>query len=137
MTIVRYQIYCLVSKNDAVMIVIEDDCDATMFQCRSAQERFAHVHHVKCDLDQNSSTTVRHHLPVHHFLSVVLQWHVVRSSTFVELTIGNCGANQGGQTCPKHPESIINSCSSVPVHRVPTFLAVFQRICASSRVHLR
>ena len=33
--------------------------------------------------------------------------------TFVELTIGNCGANQGGQTWPKHPESIINSCSSV------------------------
>ena len=30
---------------------------------------------------------------------------------FVELTIGNCVANQGGQTCPKHPESIINSCS--------------------------
>ena len=54
MTIVRYQIHCLVSQNDAVIIVIEDDCHATMFQCRSAQERFAHVHHVKCDLDQNS-----------------------------------------------------------------------------------
>ena len=35
------------------------------------------------------------------------------ASTFVELTIGNCGANQGGQTWTKHPESIINSCSSV------------------------
>ena len=49
-----------------------------MFQCRSAQERFAHVHHVKCDLDRNSSSTVRHHVPVHHYLSVVLQCHVVR-----------------------------------------------------------
>ena len=46
MTIVRYQIHCLVSKNVPVIIVIEDDCDATMFQCRSAQEKFAHVHHV-------------------------------------------------------------------------------------------
>ena len=34
------------------------------------------------------------------------------ASAFEELTIGNCGANQGGQTCPKHPETIINSCSS-------------------------
>ena len=31
MTIVRYQIHCLVSKNDAIIIVIEDDCHATMF----------------------------------------------------------------------------------------------------------
>ena len=31
MTIVRYQSHCLVSKNDAVIIVIEDDCHATMF----------------------------------------------------------------------------------------------------------
>ena len=74
----RYRIHCLVSKNDAIIIVIEDDCHATMFQCRSAQERFAHVHHVNCDLDQDSFSTVRHHVPVHHFLSVVLQCHVVR-----------------------------------------------------------
>ena len=33
MTIVRYPIHCLASKNDAVIIVIEDDCDATMFRC--------------------------------------------------------------------------------------------------------
>ena len=65
MTIVRYQIHCLVSKNDADIIVIEDDC--TMFQCRSVQERFAHVHHVKCDLDQVSFTSVRHHMSVNHF----------------------------------------------------------------------
>ena len=62
--------------------MIEDDCDPTMFQCRSAQERFAHVHHVKCDLDQNSFSTVRHHVPVHYFLSVVLQCHVVRCHSF-------------------------------------------------------
>ena len=27
----RYQIHCLALKKDAVIIVIEDDCDATMF----------------------------------------------------------------------------------------------------------
>ena len=63
----KYQIQCLVSKNDAVIIMIKDDGRATMFQCRSAQERFAHVHHVKCDLDQNYFSTVRHHVSVHHF----------------------------------------------------------------------
>ena len=68
----RFQIRCLVSKNNVVILVIEDDCDATMFQCRSAQERVSHVHHVKCDLDQNSSSVVRHHVSVNHFLSVVL-----------------------------------------------------------------
>ena len=52
------------------MIVIEDDCDATTFQCRSAQERFAHAHHVKCDLDQKfvcrcSSSHVREPFFVH------------------------------------------------------------------------
>ena len=82
MTIVRDHIRCLVPKNDAVTIVIEDDCDATTFQCRSAQERFVHVHHVKCDLDQNSSAAVRHHTSVNHFLSVVLQCHVVRCHSF-------------------------------------------------------
>ena len=35
----------------------------------------------------------------------------VTASMFVQLTKGNCGANQGGQTCPQHPESIINSCT--------------------------
>ena len=63
----RDQIHCLVPKNDTVRIVIEDDCDATTFQCRSTQEKFAHVHHVKCGLDQNSSTPVRHHVSVNHF----------------------------------------------------------------------
>ena len=31
-----------------------------------------------CDLDEDSFSTVCHHVPVHHFLSVVLQCHVVR-----------------------------------------------------------
>ena len=74
MTIVRHQIHCLVSKNDAVIIVIEDDCDATMFQCRSAQERLAHVHHV--------TTAVRHHVSVNHFLPLTLQCHIVRCHNF-------------------------------------------------------
>ena len=78
----RYQIRSLASKNDAVIIMIEDDCDATMFQCRSAQERFAHVHHVFCHLDQNSSTALCHHVSVNHFLSVVLQCHLVRYHSF-------------------------------------------------------
>ena len=160
MTIVRYQIHCLVSKNDAIIIVIEDDCHATMFQSRSAQERFAHVHHVKCDLDQDSFSTVRHHVPVHHFLSVVLQCHVVRcnslASTFVELTVGNCGAKPRRADMTKTSRidhqlvllsfpflSQIGTRLIFPIHRVPTFLAVFQRkypeslICASNRVHLR
>ena len=115
MTIVRYLIRCLVSKNDAVIIVIEDDCDATMFQCRSAQERFAQVHHVKCNLDQNSFSTVRHHVSVHHFLPVVLQCHVVRCHSFNVCRTHHwkLRCKPGGQTCPKHPEWIINSCSSV------------------------
>ena len=70
MTIVRSQIHCLVSKNDAVIIVIEDDRDATMFQCKNSQERFAHVHHVECDLDQNSSTAVRHHMSLSAFIHI-------------------------------------------------------------------
>ena len=82
MTNVRYQIHCLVSKNDAVIVEIEDDGDATMFQCSSAQERFAHVHHVKCDLDQHSFSTVRHHVSVNHFLSKMLKRHVVRCHSF-------------------------------------------------------
>ena len=53
-----------------------------MHKCRSAQERFAHAHHVKCDQDQNSSTAVRHHMSVNHFLSVALQCHVVRFHSF-------------------------------------------------------
>ena len=137
----RYQIHCLVSKNDAVIIVIEDDCHATMFQCRSAQERFAHVHHVKCDLDQDSFSTVRHHVPVHHFLSVVLQCATLfaaTTSTFAELSIGNCGANQGGQTCPKHPESIINSCSSVSRFSVRLGqLTVYRRFLLSSSENIQ
>ena len=95
----RYQIHCLISKNDAIIIVIEDDCHATMFQCRSAQERFAHVNHVKCDLDQDLFSTVRDHVPVQQTLFVrsvaVLRVFAATASTFVELTIGNCGSEPG------------------------------------------
>ena len=77
MTIVRDPIHCLGPQSGAVIIVIEDDCDATTFQCRSAEERFAHARHIKCDLDQNSPTAVRRHMSVNHFLPVVLQCHVV------------------------------------------------------------
>ena len=67
-----------ISENDAVITVIEDDCHATMFQCGSAQEKLAHIYHTKCDLHQDSFSTVRQHVFVHHFLAVVLQCNVVR-----------------------------------------------------------
>ena len=136
MTIVRYQIRCLVSKNEAVIIVIEDECHATMFQCRSAQERFAHVHHVIRDLDQDSFFTIRHHVPVQHFLSVVLQYHVVRCHT-----IDICRTHHWKLRC-KPRWADMSKTSRIdhqlvllsfplrlisPIHRVPTFLAVFQR----------
>ena len=147
MTIVGYQIHCLVSKDDTVIIMIEDDCDATMVQCRSAQERFAQVHHVKCDLDQNSSTAVCHHMSVNHFLSAELQCHVVRCHSF-----NVCRAHHWRLRCkPKwanmcktsridHQLVLLSFPSRLisPIHRVPTFLAIFQReypeslICASN-----
>ena len=155
---VGYQIHCLVSKNDAIIIAIEDDCRATMFQCRSAQERFAHVHHVKCDVDQDSFSTVRHHVSAHHFFSVELQCHVVRCHS-----IDVCRTHHWKLRCkPRWADmtktsridhqlvllsfpliSLIGTRLIVPIHCVPTFLAVFQRtypeslICASNRVYLR
>ena len=157
----RYQIHCLVPKNDAIIIVIEDDCHATMFQCRSALERFAHVHHVKSDLDQDSFS--RSSSRAHHFLSVVLQCHVVRCHS-----IDVCRTHHWKLRCkPRWADmsktsridhqlvllsfpllsspllSQIGTRLIFPIHRVPTFLAVFQReypeslICASNRVYLR
>ena len=133
------------------IIVIEDDCDATMFQCRSAQERFAHVHHVKCDLDQTSSTAVRHHVSVNHFLSAVLQCHVVRCHSFDvcrthhwKLRCKPWWADMSKTSRIDHQLvflsfpllSQIGTRLIFPIHRVPTFLAVFQR--KLSRVpHLR
>ena len=52
------------------------------FSAELLRRSFAHFHHVKCDLDQNSSTAVRHHVSVNHFLSAVLQCHVVRCHSF-------------------------------------------------------
>ena len=82
MTNVRDQIHCFVPKNDAVVIVIENDCDSTTFQCRCAQERL-HTHHVKCDLNQNSSSRVHKNISVHSFAmprySLPLPRHVKNS----------------------------------------------------------
>ena len=117
MTIVRYQIHCPVSKNDAVIIVIGDDCDATTFQCRSAHSGKVCARSSRQMWSGSklvcrcSSSRVRKPLFVRGVCSATL--FAATASTFVEPTIGNFGANQGGQTCPKHPESIINSCSSV------------------------
>ena len=80
----KSQTHCLVSINDSIKIVMKDDCHATMCHRTSAQESFALVHHVKCDLDQDS------------FFHCSLFVRSVVASTFVELTIGNCGANHGG-----------------------------------------
>ena len=75
MTIVRDQIHCLVPKNDAVMIVIEDDCDATTIQSRRGLRTLitSNVIQIKIHLP-----AVRRHMSVNHFLSIVLQCHVVR-----------------------------------------------------------
>ena len=78
MAIVRNQVQCLAPENDAVVIVIENDCDATTFQRRCAQKRFAQAHLVENDLNQNSSATVRRHVSVHHFLFRVSQRLIVR-----------------------------------------------------------
>ena len=102
MAIVRDQIHCHVPKNDAIVIVIENECDATTFQCRCAQEGFAHAHHVKCDLDQNSSTAGRH-VSVNHFLSTVLQCHVVCCHS---LTV--CGTHLWKLRVDRHAQTIQN-----------------------------
>ena len=147
MTIVRYQIHCVVSKNDAVIIVIEDDCDATAFQCRSAQGRFAHVHHVTCDLDQDSSTAVRHRVSVNHFLSVVLQCHVVRCHSFNVCRTHHwklrCdpGWADRSKTSRIDHQLVLLSLVAIglifPIHPVPTFLACCLPARISRVPHLR
>ena len=142
MTIMRYQIRRLVSKNNAIIIVIEDDCHPTMFQCRSAQVRFAHDHHVKCDLDQDSFSTVCHHVPVHHFLSAVLQCHVVRCHSVdvcgthhwklrciprwadMSKNIQNRSSTRAPQSCsktdlPNSPCTDVSCCLPAKISRVP------------------
>ena len=137
----RYQIHCLVSKNDAVIIVIEDDCHATMFQCRNAQERFAHVHDVKRTQDKKPFSTVRHHVPVHHFLSEVLQCHVVRCHSIDVCRTHHwkfrCKPGWADMTKTSRIENQLVLLSFpffgqigtrlvFPIYCVPTFLAVFQ-----------
>ena len=73
-------------------------------------------HHVKCDLVQNSSTAVRHHVSVNHFLSVVLQRHVVRCHSF-----NVCRTHHGKLRCKpgraRHVQNIQNRSST----RAPQF----------------
>ena len=112
-----------------------------MHKC--SKKNFAHFRHVKCDLAQNSCSTVRRHMSIYHFLSVLLQCHVdcCHSLNVCRTHHWKLRCKPGGQTCPKHPESIISS--TFPIHRALTFLAVSQReypeslTCASNRVHLR
>ena len=131
----RYQIHCPVSKNDAIIIVIEHDCHATMFQCRSAQEMFSHVHHVKCDLDQDSFSTVRHHVLVlavprvvrchssdvcttHHWkLRCKLRWVDTPKTPRIDHQLALLGLPLLSQ---------IGTRLIFPIYRVPMFLAVFQ-----------
>ena len=133
----RYQIHCLISKNDAVIIMIEDDCDATMFQCRSAQERVSHVHHVKCDLDQNSITAVCHHMSVNHFfvrsvavprcslpqlqrLEIAVQTKVGRYVQNIQNRSSTRAPQSSNQTDPTNSLSTdVSCCLPAKISRVP------------------
>ena len=125
-----------------VIIVIEHDFDATTCQCRSAQERFAHFHHINCDLDQkffyhSSSSRVREPLFVR---SVAVcrthDWELRCKPEWAAMT-----------NASRIDHQLVFFCLAIGlvflIHRVLTFLAVFQReqpesfICASNRVHLR
>ena len=114
----------------------------TTCQCRSAQKRFAHVHHVKSDLHQDSSTAVRHHMSINHFLSVVLQCHVVRCHSFnvcrthhwklrckpgwadTSKNIQNRSSTRAPQSCnrtnlPSLPRADVSCCLPARISRVP------------------
>ena len=136
-----------------VIIVIEHDFDATTCQCRSARDRFAHFYHIQlCFGSKNLSTKVRRHVSVNHSLSAVLQCHVVRRHCL------NVGTTHDWELRCKPEWSDISIASRIDhqfvffclaiglvflIHRVLTFLALFQReqpesfICASNRVHFR
>ena len=75
----RNEIYCVTPDNDAIVTVIENDCDSLTFQCGCAYEWFAHARHIKRGLYQNSSATVRRHVTINNFLSTMLLCHVVCS----------------------------------------------------------
>ena len=116
------------------------------FSADSAQERFAHVHHVKCDLDQDSSTAVRRHVSVHHFLSVLLQCLVVRCHSFDvcrthhwKLRCIPGWADRSKTSGIDHQLVLLSLAIGLifPIDRVPTFLAVFQRKRISRVPHLR
>ena len=55
----RYQIRCLVTEKDAMVIVTEDDCDSCRCRANVLRSGFTCAHHVKCDLKWCSSATIR------------------------------------------------------------------------------
>ena len=115
------------------------------FSAEVLRRGFSQAHHVKCDLDQNSSTAVRHHMSVNHFLSVVLQCHVVRCHSLDvcrthrwKLRCEPGWADMSKTSRIDHQLVLLSLVARLifPVHRAPTFLAVLQR--EVSRVpHLR
>ena len=122
------------------------------FSAEVLRRGFSHVHHVKCDLDQNSSTAVRHHMSVNHFLSVVFAVPRCSLPQFLRLRTHHwklrCKpwwADMSKTHRIDHQLVILSFPIRLifPIHSVPTFLAVFQReypeslIGASNRVYLR
>ena len=76
-------------------------------------EKFARSSRQNCDVYQNSSATVRRHVTIHNFLSVVgvaAPRRFAATALMLEaLFTGHCGAKHGGKACPDHPASVINS----------------------------
>ena len=135
MTIVRCKIRCLVSKNEAVIIVIEDECCFSAEVLKRGLRTFI----------TSNVIWIKNRFPLFVITCSYTTWcpwcssatlFGATPSTFVELTIGNCGANHGGQTCPKHPESIINSCSSAHSDRSSQF-TVYRRFLLSSSENIQ
>ena len=122
MTLVKYQIHCLVSKNDAVTIVIEDDCDrhdVSVQKCfRRGLPRSSRPNVIWIKI---RSTAVRHHM------SVVLQCHVVRCHSFnVCRTHHWCKpgwADMSKTSSIDHQLVLLSLVPRLifPIHRVPTF----------------
>ena len=137
MTIVRYQIHCLASKNDAVIIVIEDDCDFTTFHKRGLRTLITpNVIWIKIRFPLFVVTC-----PYTTFrpwcCSATL--FATTASTFVELTIGNCSANHGGQTCPntqnRSSTRAPQSCSKTDLPNSLCMLSSSENIQSPSSAH--
>ena len=85
---------------------------------------------------KDSFPTVCHHVPVHHSLSVVLQCHVVRCHSFDvcrthhwKLRCKPGWADMSKTSRIDHQLVLLSFLLRLifPIHRAPTFLAVFQR----------